>query len=50
MDRNILNTELGAELIKPLWALHNGRDSDGLWVEFEQLGKTRQGLFATIRR
>ena len=40
MDRNILNTELGAELIKPLCALHNGRDSDGFWVEFEQLGKT----------
>ena len=40
MDRNILNTESGAELIKPGWALHNGRDSEGLWVEFEQLGKT----------
>ena len=40
MDRHMLNTEAGVELIKPGWASHSGRDSEGLWVEFEQLGKT----------
>jgi len=40
MDRHILNTEAGVEPIKPDWASYSGRDSEGLWVEFEQPGKT----------
>jgi len=38
MDRHMLNTEL----IKPSWASKIGLDSEGLWVEFEQLGKIRR--------
>lgn len=29
-------------LIKPAWASHIGLDSEGLWVEFDLLGKTRR--------
>jgi sulfatase modifying factor 1 len=42
MERQMLNTEAGVGLIKPSWASQIGRDSEGLWVEFEQLGKTRR--------
>ena len=31
---------LNTELIKPGWASQIGRDSKGLWIEFEQLGNT----------
>ena len=40
MDRHILNMEAGVELIEPGWASDSGLNSKGLWVEFEQLGKT----------
>ncbi len=33
---------LNTELIKPSWASKIGLDSEGLWVEFEQLGKIRR--------
>ncbi len=38
MGSHILKTEF----VKPDWASQIGHDSEGLWVEFEQLGKNRR--------